>query len=52
MNYAIEMASGGMMCVPNFMMISSGVQKLGGGDIRVRFCETRQSDKPTFIFSK
>jgi hypothetical protein len=31
MNYTFEIASGGMMGIPSFIKISSGVQKLGEG---------------------
>jgi hypothetical protein len=32
MNYALEMGSGVMMYVQNFIQIDSGIQKLLGGD--------------------
>jgi hypothetical protein len=31
MNYAVEMGSGGMKYIPNFVKISSSIQKLFGG---------------------
>jgi hypothetical protein len=30
-NYAVEMGLGAVICVPNFVKIGSGVQKLIGG---------------------
>jgi hypothetical protein len=32
MKYAVEMASGAMLYIPNFIKIGSGTQKLIGGD--------------------
>jgi hypothetical protein len=32
MNYAVETGSGVMICIPSFIMISSGIQKLMGRD--------------------
>jgi hypothetical protein len=31
MKYAVEMGSGGMICIPSFIKIGSGIQKLMGG---------------------
>jgi hypothetical protein len=31
MKYAVEMGSGAMICMPSFIMIGSGIQKLIGG---------------------
>jgi hypothetical protein len=31
MKYAVEMGSGAMMCVPNFIKIDLGIQKLKEG---------------------
>jgi hypothetical protein len=31
MKYAVEMGSGAMICIPNFITISSDIQKLIGG---------------------
>jgi hypothetical protein len=36
MNYAVEMGSGAVICIPSFIKISSGVQKLIGGIHRHR----------------
>jgi hypothetical protein len=33
MKYAVKMGSGGMICMPSFIMIGSGIQKLLGGDM-------------------
>jgi hypothetical protein len=32
MNYAVETSSGVMICIPTFIIIGSGIQKLMGGD--------------------
>jgi hypothetical protein len=34
MKYAVERGSGAMICIPNFMKIDSGIQKLMEGEIR------------------
>jgi hypothetical protein len=55
MKYAVEMASGGLTCIPVFIKISSGVQKLLGGvhmQTHTRAQTARLSQTPTFIFSK
>jgi hypothetical protein len=31
MKHAVEMGSGGMICIPNFIKIGSGIQKLIDG---------------------
>jgi hypothetical protein len=31
MKYAVEMGSGAMICIPSFIKIGSGIQKLKGG---------------------
>jgi hypothetical protein len=52
MKYTIEMASGGVIYIPDFMKISTGVQKLIGG-IHMQTCTQtptpRLSHKTIFI---
>jgi hypothetical protein len=44
MKYTTEMASGGMIYIPNFMMIGTGIQK--------SFGRIQSHAQPDFIFSK
>jgi hypothetical protein len=50
MMYALELHSGAMICIPSFIKIGSGIQKL------IRGCTNTQrawrSHKPAFISSK
>jgi hypothetical protein len=44
MKYAVEIGSGAMICIPSFIKIGSGIQKLIG-DTQISW----QSNKPTFL---
>jgi hypothetical protein len=44
MKYTTEMASGGMIYIPNFMMTGTGIQKLLG-----KGTDTHQSDLKSLI---
>jgi hypothetical protein len=48
--YAVEMGSGAMIYIPNFIKIGSGIQKLMGiyTDTQIGW----SSRKPTYIFFK
>jgi hypothetical protein len=55
MKYAIEMGSGAMTCISNFINIGWGIQELmgrGGGHTHMDTQTARWSYKPTFISSK
>jgi hypothetical protein len=36
MNYTVEMGSEAITCIPGYIMIASGIQKLLRGGIRIR----------------
>jgi hypothetical protein len=47
MKYSVETSSGGMVYIPIFIQISSGVQKLLGGDTHTdtqKYAHRQQSD--------
>jgi hypothetical protein len=59
MKYAVQVASGGMIFIPSFMVIDTGVQKLLGRavahtELQAPTCAqtARFTHKPTFIFLK
>jgi hypothetical protein len=56
MKCAVEMGSGGMIYIPSFIKIDSGIQNFWGGDIQAHRYSGAQTEwrshKPTFIFSK
>jgi hypothetical protein len=52
MKYAVEMDSGGMIYVLNFIKIGSAIQKLIGGVHRQIHRQHGARISPTFIFSE
>jgi hypothetical protein len=56
MNYAVEMGSSAMMCIPSFIKIGSAIQMLMWGDAQTHSHtntqRARRSRKITSIFSK
>jgi hypothetical protein len=54
MKYTVEMTTGGMINVPSFIQIGSGMQKFLWGDTRTDTQAHRQQGNfmTTFIFSK
>jgi hypothetical protein len=44
MKYAVEMASSAMICIPSFIDVGSGIQKLMGGDTQThRHADTHRA---------
>jgi hypothetical protein len=41
MKYTVEMDSGAMICIPSFIKIGSGIQKLMGGIHRETYTDTQ-----------
>jgi hypothetical protein len=52
MKYAVEMASFGMIYIPSFIKIGSGILKLLGENSYGHRHTRRSFHKPNFIFSK